>query len=217
MRNTRIGTVILALIAVFAMSAVAASAAELEQSPSSGKFKVESKGGSFETTKGEVIKCSSVKGEGELTGAKTSKSKVSFEGCKAKEIIEVSCSTKGAKSGVIETEITSELVWLNKSKKEAGEDLVLTKELEITCSIVKIKVKGSTICPVSPVNTKTTKIELTCKQSKGKQEFTEYENEKGEKKKDITESSKSGGAFVESGLESTETLTLEKEGELIVT
>jgi hypothetical protein len=67
-------------------------------------------------------------------------------------------------------------------------------------------VKGSTLCPVEPTNTKTTTFKLPCKESGGKQEFREYENEKGEKFKAITETNK-GGGFEESALSATETLT----------
>jgi hypothetical protein len=117
---------------------------------------------------------------------------------------------------VIETSIDSTLVYLakeGKATKTVGEDLQLAKEVSITCLIVTLKVKGSTLCPLTPINTKTKSLTLTCKQTKGIQEYTEYENEKGEILKDITETTKSGKTF-QSGLESTESLALSTEGEV---
>ena len=194
MSNTRIGTMVVTLMAVFAVSAVAsatASASLPEQVPASGKFTVKSEKGTFETIGKESIKCSSDKGEGEITGPKTDKSKLTFEVCVGP--LGVKCNSSGASSGDISIEINSELVWLNKAKEEVGEDLVLAKEVTIKCTALQtLKVKGSTVCPVAPTNTKTTTFTITCKQKEGKQEFTEYENEAGTKIKDITETEGSG-------------------------
>lgn len=207
---------LLAMLAALAMSALAASAAsaaELEQVPASGKFTVSAaKGGTFETHGKTSITCTKATGSGEVTGVKTDKSKVTFEGCTG--TLGVKC-TAGSKSGSIETEINSELVWLNKSSKIAGQKLALAKELSISCSILKVKVKGASLCPVEPVNTKTTTFSLVCKQSGGKQEYTEYENESGEKAKAITET-ELGAGWEESGLSSTESLTFSESVEIKV-
>jgi hypothetical protein len=205
MRITRTGVTLLAAIVALAIGAVAstsASAAELEQIPSSGKFTVSAAGGTFETKSGSKITCKTVSGSGEVTGVKTATSKVTFEGCTSSGF---KC-TAGKTAGNIETEINGELVWLSKSGLKAGQKLSLAKELSVTCAIIKIAVKGSSLCPVEPVNTKTTTIKLVCTQTGGKQSFTEYENEKGEKFKAVTESNK-GGGFEESGLSSTESLS----------
>jgi hypothetical protein len=213
-KSTRIRTVVLAIIstlALFAVGALAASAAELEQVPAKGTFTVKSEGGTFETHSKEKVSCKKDSGSGELTGAKTDKSTVTFEECTGP--LGVKCTSSGAKAGTIVTEINSELVWLSKASKLAGEKLALAKEVTIACSFIKLTVKGSTLCPVEPVNTKTTALKINCKQSAGKQEFTEFENEKGEKSKAITETNK-GGGFEESGLASLETLTLSETGEI---
>jgi hypothetical protein len=215
-RNTRMMTTLLALCAIALMSAVAtatASAALPEQSPATGTFKVTSGKSAFQLSNEEKVTCTGDTGEGKLTGAKTSESTVKFEGCEA---LGFKCSSSGAKSGVIETSIDSTLVYLakeGKATKTVGEDLQLAKEVSITCLIVTLKVKGSTLCPLTPINTKTKSLTLTCKQTKGIQEYTEYENEKGEILKDITETTKSGKTF-QSGLESTESLALSTEGEV---
>jgi hypothetical protein len=203
-RNTRTSIIGLLVLAVFAFSAVAAasaSAAELEQIPSSGTFTIASGAGTFETTGGTKLACGADKGSGKLTGVKTDESTVTFEKCKSSGI---SCSN-------VETSIKSELVWLNKSAGLAGEKLELTKPAKVTCFIISLEVTGATLCPVEPVNKKTKELKIVCKQTKGKQQYTEYENEKGEKFKATTKTGKE-----ESGLEDTETLTLATEGEIKV-
>jgi hypothetical protein len=208
----RFATIGVLLMAVFALSAVAsASAAELEQVPPEGGFKVLSGASTFITSGGTELKCEKDSGSGKLLGAKLDDSDVTFEKCKADG---VSCTSSGAKSGNIETTVMSELVWLNKSTQKAGQKLLLTKPVKITCLIVSVEVVGSTLCPIEPVNTKTSKIVLPCKagSKKGQQEFTTYLNEAGEKFSGITFSNGE-----ESALTSTETLDLEKEGEIKVT
>ncbi|MFI4991498.1 MAG: hypothetical protein ACHQHO_11375 [Solirubrobacterales bacterium] len=217
MKTIRIRTIMFAVVSALALSAIAAtaaSAAELEQLPGKGTFTVKSESGVFETHSKENVSCKTDSGSGEITGAKTDKSKVTFEGCTGP--FGVKCTSSGAKGGNIETEVNSELVWLSKASLKAGEKLTLAKEVTIACSFIKLIVKGSTLCPVEPVNTKTTAFKIICKQSGGKQEFTEYENEKGEKIKAITETNKSG-SFEESALASTETLTFGELSEIMAT
>jgi hypothetical protein len=215
-RNTRsIISLVLALFALSAVAAASASAAELKQTPEKGKFTVSSGESKFQTTSGKEIKCKKDSGSGETTGETTDKSTTTFEECSATEFgIKASCSSSGAKSGDIETKINSELVWLHKSggskHEKAGEKLALAETVKITCSIVKVEVTGATLCPIEPVNTKTKTFTLGCKESKGVQEWTEYENEKGEITKEVF--TKSSGT--ESGLESTESLKFETEGEI---
>lgn len=207
MKSIPIRTGVLAIVAMLmlcAVAALAASAAELEQVPAKGSFTVSSTAGTFETVGKTSVTCTKASGSGEVTGVKTGKSKTTFEGCTGP--LGVKCTSSGAASGNIVTEINSELVWLNKASKLAGQKLALAKEVTIACSIIKLTVRGATLCPVEPVNTKTTTIKFPCKESGGKQEFREFENEKGEKSKAITETNK-GGGFEESGLSATETLT----------
>lgn len=203
MRNNRVKIVGLLAVAMFALSAgtaTSAFAAELlRQVPDEGGFTISSGSGTFETTGGTKLTCGADKGSGKLTGEKSDESKVTFEKCKSSGI---SCSN-------VETSIKSELVWLNKSAGIVGEKLELTKPVKVTCFIITLEVTGTTLCPIEPLNKKTKELKIVCKQSKGKQEFTEYENEKGEKFKATT---KTGSE--ESGLTDTETLTLEKEGEI---
>jgi len=216
-----IRTMVLSLLATCAICAVtsaSASAALPEQVPASGKLTISSGASVFETKAGEKVSCTKDSGSGEITGAKTSTGTVTFESCTATFAgLKFKCST-GSTEGNIVTELKNELVYINKAKKEVGLDSVLAKELTIKCGgFETLKVKGSTICPISPINSKTKTLTLTCTQKKGVQEPTEYENEKGEKVKDITETKGEGlksFAFEPSGLQSTETLTLAIEGEI---
>jgi hypothetical protein len=106
----------------------------------------------------------------------------------------------------------SDLVWLNKSSKLAGQKLTLTAPVKITCLIISVEVTGSTLCPIEPVNKVVTKLLLGCNQSKGKQQYTTYLNEAGESFKAVTDTNGE-----ESGLQSDELLDLEKAGEIMVT
>jgi hypothetical protein len=219
MLATRIRTVGLALMAVFAMSAIVASAASAalpEQVPGTGLISGTSGASTFETKSGEKVKCSSSSVMGDLTGAKTSSSKIVFKGCEA---FGFKCNSSGAASGEIVLNVTGEIFYLNTTTKEVGLLNTLTAELTIKCSAFQtLKVKGSTLCPLTPVNTKTTTETLTCKETKGVQEPTEYFNLAGVKEKaPITETKGEGlknFAFEQSALLGTTSLTLGTEGEI---
>jgi hypothetical protein len=220
MRNARIRMVGLALIAVFAMSAItvaSASAALPEQSPAAGKFAGTSKESTFETKSGEKVVCKEDAIVGETTGAKTSKSTITFKGCEA---FGLKCKSKGAaNAGEIVLNVTGELVYISETEKKVGLINTLTAELTIECTAFqKLKVKGATLCPITPVNTKTKTYSVVCKETKGVQEPTEYFNAKKEKvKAPITETKGEGlksFAFEQSGLSGTDTLNFETEGEI---
>lgn len=216
-------SVFLSLLAVFALSAVASATAyaglpEIVNSkgelPVKPGFTSTSKKGTFETAKGEKLTCEKDKDKGKITGPKTDTVTITFEECKSSGI---ACNTKGSKSGVIEFEASSKLVYTNEAKKEVGEVLSPTAELTIECTALEtLKVKGSLICKITPVNELTLTATLSCKQKKGVQEPTEYEEE-GKKVKEITETEGKGAKsfkFEQSGLESEDTLTFEEEVEI---
>lgn len=226
----------LALVAVFALSAVAvasASAALPELVNKEGKeikagkrgFTSEGTGGPYvlETKSGNKIECSTLSNTGKVTGLKTDTVKVLFDGCKSVLLDEPCTSTvpKGKEEGDIETtELASELVYINKAKKEVGIVLKPKGTANFTtfeCSGIKIEVKGSVIGVITPINklvTPPAKFTLAFTQEKGVQKPTEYENEKGEKVKDVLETSVAGGAFEESGENATVTLLYEEAAEI---
>jgi hypothetical protein len=219
MRSSRIGLFGLALVAVFAMSAVIASAASAalpEQSPTTGKFTGVSGKSFFETKSGEKVNCKEDTIKGESTGAKTSSSTIAFKGCEA---FGFKCNTTGALAGEIVLKVTGQLVYISETKKEVGLINTLTAELTIKCSAFQtLKVRGATLCPLTPVNTKTKTYSVVCTEEKGVQQPTEYFNEKKEKvKAPITETKGEGiknFGYEQSGLSGTDTLTFEVEGEI---
>ena len=215
---TRIRMIGLALVAVFAMSAIVASAASAalpEQLPATGKFTGTSGASTFETLKGEKVKCTSDTITGEITGAKTSKSTITFKGC---EGLGLKCNTSGAGSGEIVLNVTGTLVYIMKSTKEVGLLNTLGAALTIKCTAFEtLVVRGSTLCPITPVNTKTTKYKVVCKATKGMQEPANYEPGSELIKAPVTETEGKGlisFPFEESGLTGTDELTL-PEGEIM--
>ncbi len=215
MRNMRIRTLGLALVAVFAMGAfasVAASATTLPELVNSKKeplakgTRITSRSGktTLETKSGEKITCEKDKNTGEVTGEKTDKSEITFEGCTA---FGLPCDTSGK---VIVIHVTSKLAYINEKEKKVGLVLALETEPTITCGgIEKLKVRGDTICPLTPVNTLTKVFTLTCKGTKGVQEPTEYEEGGKKVKPPLNETEGSGlkkFKFEESDLNATDEL-----------
>jgi hypothetical protein len=218
MRNTRIRTLGLALVAVFALSVVTAATAsalptlpELVNSKGEAlvkkKYKSTSGKSTLENTKSEKITCKEDTDEGETTGLSTSTSTVKFKGCESSG---VSCKTSGASSGEIVTSAKGTLEWINEKEQEVGL-LLETEKKTITCLIIKKEVEGSVLGIMTPVNKLVTPPEtfsLAFKQKKGVQEPSEYEME-GKKVKVKTTTN-----GVESGLETTDALTFEEAAEL---
>jgi hypothetical protein len=213
------GLILVAMLAIGALAAATASAALPELVNSKGealvKKKYTSKSGAstLETEKNGAVKCKEGTDTGESTGPKTGTSTVTFTGC---ESASIKCKTSGAKTGEIITKATSKLVYINEKEKTVGLALAAT-ESTIECSILqKLKVRGSVIGVLTPVNTVAEEFTLTFKQKKGVQEPTEYEEE-GKKVKDITETEGSGiktFKFEPSGLETTDTLKFEEKVEV---
>jgi hypothetical protein len=201
----------LTLVATFAMSAIvvpAASAGLPEWIPATGTFTGTSSVSTFETKSGEKVKCSSGGVTGELTGSKTNKATLTFKGCEA---FGFKCNSSGAGSGEIVLNMTGQLVYIMKATKEVGLLNTLTAELTIKCSAFQtLKVKGSTLCQITPINTPTTKFKVVCKATKGAQEPANYEPGSELIKAPITEIKGEGMknfAFEQSGLTTTYELT----------
>jgi hypothetical protein len=174
-----IGSALVAVLALSAVGASAASAALPEFTPSTGvKLTGTAGAGLLETVTGTKVTCTASTNSGEITGVKTvSKVKVKFTGC---ESTGAKCNTTGAAVGELVTEeLKATLGYLNAAKKEVGLDFVPvgTKFIEFSCgtALVGVKVTGSVICRVTPVNVKSATATVTCKQSKGIQEFTKFE------------------------------------------
>jgi len=225
MKRIRIRTLGLCLVAVFAVGALASAAASAakpelvnskkEALPAGTKFTSTSGAGTFETKSGRKVTCEKDTNSGEITGPKTDTAKITFTGCSTVHIITVKCKTEGAKTGEIILTGNSKLVWLNEKAETVGLDIVIPSTLKIICEAFGSKetltVKGSTVCPLSPLNKLTTKLTLSCKEKGGIQEPSAYE-EGGKLIEDFTETEGKGTenfAFEKSGLTSTDELSFE--------
>jgi hypothetical protein len=190
----------LALVAVFAMSAVAvssASAALPEFVPANGKFPVAAKftsgPGTLETVGGHVVKCTLDSGTGSIASAKLIDGIViKFTKCTTTVPLlgAIPCKTAGAAAEEIVTEkLTAKPVYDNTGKTAVA--LLVANEKEgvtglyasFVCekSIVKetIKVRGSTLILISPLNKEAKLFPTSAKQTKGKPEDSSSWNEAG--------------------------------------
>jgi hypothetical protein len=212
-----------AVVALYAATATTALAAPVivnasGEPPVKTGFTGTSKESTLETKSGESVKCKEDKVTGKITGSSSDEAEVKFTGCSAVGGL-LKCKTKGAASGEIVLKMTGTLVWIDEAKQEPGEDLVLPETLTIECTGLAsetLHVKGSIICPTT--TELSTTATLTCNETKGIQEPSEYE-EGGGKFKDITETEGTGTkkfSFEQSGLKSTDTLAFEENVKILV-
>ena len=200
-KSTRhIKTLVLALVAVFVMSAIAVSAASAalpEFVPKSGAFPVKftsSSGAGFLLTKAKhEVKCTADSNVGEITNAKkVAKVVVTFTGCE-EPALKVKCNTAKQAAGTIVTnELKGEIGYLNAAKTLVGLSLEpaattgarLFAEFECT-SLEKIKVgeaasagHDSVIGEIQPpykVFSKTAELKYVCVSGKpGEQEWRSF-------------------------------------------
>jgi hypothetical protein len=224
----RIRLIGLAVLAVFCMSAVgaaAASASEGELVNKEGnalvknKFTVTSGQGTLETAAGTKIICKKDTGHGIVTSKTGGELTVLFSGCTSGGL-----SCKGGKDEEGEAPAGSIYVLLGILVKPSknGERLILLTihkpgtleagELEIVCTGVKIKVKGSLLTFNNfPVGKLSKDYNFVFKQKKGIQEPDEYENEAKEKIKNHLEATVEGLAFEKAGEEGTDLVLFEEE------
>jgi hypothetical protein len=200
-------TMLTALVAVLALGVVAsasASAALPEFVPAAGQKLPATLEGSmggvetrFEVSSGTVLHCTSSKYKGEVTGAKVASLTSEMTGCKNSG--GYSFHSIGAPEGDINLPGTAALDYTSKSTKKVAL-VVKLKETELRSESDGVEwfVKGSVVMPLTPINTLTSKLDITIKESKtpGLQEVSEYENEKGELKKAKLEM-EWGGGFVQ--------------------
>lgn len=204
-RRTIIGMAIIAVLALSAIASAGASAAEpnvtlLGTETFPVTFSGTSGKGVLETVAGTTVKCEKDKSSGSITSATAGTSKITFEECKSSGF---ACNTTGQGSGIIVSEGTTKLVY--DALTTLGVALLMTvKETVFECTaFVKVKVKGTILILINPINKETTAFELIVKQSKGVPADNKYW-EGGVEKKPKLESSIDGGAFEESADESAE-------------
>jgi hypothetical protein len=216
----RIKIIGLALVAVFAISAVAvasASAAEPEfvWSGTTGKFTAASEGTTksiLQTVGGSKVECSSNTATGTLKASPTKEAEkvfINFKGCTSA----LGECQSGAVKGEVETkEGMATLGYLNKAAtphqvglnvQVAGGGAV-NLIAEFKCGLVTVKVRNAAIGEISPINAKVkhgckatkTCLKLIYTEAAGKQKFTKFEGGAVEHLE-----SSFGGAFEESAEE----------------
>jgi hypothetical protein len=150
----------------------------------------------------EALTCEGATARGSLTGAKSLSLTLELKRCaNASE----ECKTPGAGAGVEILSGTGGLFYIAKAEKRAGVPFALTAT-EIVCGTLKVKVRGTIVIPITPLNAKTTKLALPFTgNGSGKATYTTYENEKGEVIKAKLEAN-FGSGYKESALELAETL-----------
>jgi hypothetical protein len=200
----RIRIIGLALVALFAFSAIAASAAQAEPEwkPKGGssafpvKFSATGTKETFlETTNHGQIKCSGLTAKGELKVAREAgKIVVKFTGCKAEKFGAGECKTAGKAAGEIETKsLKAKPVFIEgktKAKEERGLDIspeTVGPFAEFECKTLlkaeKLRVENllseenSLVCriPAADVGVQVETGKVICKQTKGEQSPKEYE------------------------------------------
>lgn len=125
------------------------------------------------------------------------------------EALEVGpCETKASGAGNVTIGGIATLAYIKKSTKQVAVVLPIA-ETKIYCQSEISELKGSIILPITPVNTKTTTLEMKIHQTgAGKQEFTKYENEKGELVTANLKWSSNNGIWFEAALEVIPTVKL---------
>lgn len=213
---TRIRIIGLALVAVFAISAVA-SASALAAPEFKGEGGAEVKGTTFTSTSGagkmegtETIKCTASTSAGEITSATTvGKVVVTFTGCEDKG---KKCkSSSGAASGEIKTvSLKGELGEVATAEAASGVGELLTPEsgskyvsIE-SCTLFPVEVTGSVIGEVTPINTLATTGKLVYTEASKKQTIKKFV---GGTTHELT-------AFGSSGLETSNEVTFSKKIEV---
>jgi hypothetical protein len=195
---SRIRVIGLALVAVFAMSAIAAasaSAAELEYTvfPNPIVKATQVGEGELETEAGRDVKCTGGSTAGKIETAKTATANsVKFTGCKSTKFGGGSCQSGATKGEIVTNELTSELVYpvgtrtLHNQAAEVFKPKSGTEFVKFSCETLlgaeTLKVTGSVVCHIEPVNAAASKkstLKCVRSASKGVQDLTEYETETG--------------------------------------
>jgi hypothetical protein len=153
---------------------------------------------------GGEVKCTAFKDSGELTSPTTEGKVVStFSGC---ESLGKKCASPGAKAGTIVTNpLKGSLGYLNKAKHEVGVDLSPESGkylAEFSCEGLEVKVEGSVIGQITPVNTFTKSTTTTFEvNAEGYQKYKSFEGGSP----DVLESTIDGSGPFESGQQASAT------------
>jgi hypothetical protein len=201
----RVNLLGLALVAVFALMALAATSAFAlpENLPQvkktwTGKNDGESKP-ELESLTGTKVRCEKSKGTGEDTSDTTGKFTIDFEECSTPSFFNAKCNTSGDATGIILSTGTYHYVYDTLSPLGVAV-LFLPNETVFECStFLKTKVKGSLVCLIlEPTSSKLTHL-FHCEQSKGEQLETTWWNDAGTAQTATLLCSLNGGEFEKCG------------------
>jgi hypothetical protein len=178
----RVKIITMALLAVFCLSAVAASSAfaaetkgeisnstTLAVTPLKASFTGESaKEGFLETVGGSKISCTKTAIKGKIKTTKTGEATFTFTGCVSAGL---KCKTGAEVAGTIVVPVALEGTNLSKEETKKEKDFLLNKvpTTTITCSTVKIVVEGNLLVPAEPLKTLSLKYTFNAKGAKGVQ------------------------------------------------
>lgn len=189
-----IGVAVIAILALTAITAATASAALpefLDGTVKGLKFTVKS--GAGELISGFAIGCTSDKGSGEVTGAKTVSVTVTFEGC---TVFFQAANSLGAAAKTIVVPATGELCFIKSgSPLEVGLKLKPTAGVHIEVpSVGELDVvTGTVVGKVEPINVLQTTGKVTlkkgpfqCEGAKSELLSEKQENKKPEKAEEVT-------------------------------
>src|SRR4029077_11943978 len=217
-------SVLVALVAVFAIGVASASAALPEFVTTAFPIHYSSKTGEviLQTTESHVkgdltIRCKASESTGEITEAHSFKFivnvRVAYTGCKVGTTTTACTSTGAATGEVVTNSLRAELVYTNKAAKEVG--LVIKPEVaggavaEYTCGVLigKVKLSGAVVAklPNEQIGTSRTSFTWNYREKAGIQELTEYEE--GAVKVSAFLTSTYGSLSEQTGEEGAETMT----------
>ncbi len=203
MRFSRISALGCATLMAGISAPASALAAAPEFNPAKGTHTSKSGKTAFQVQGGAKIECASSTDSGSITGIKTFKLTIDYAGCKTSGL---DVNSPGDAKGVILLTLVGVLGYTNKSLKTVGAIDELSAEVELEVPAVKktMRVKGSAIGEVSPVNVKQTSSKLTLTQKEGKQGIEKLE---GGAAQTLLIQESIGGEFRPAGVEISEEIT----------
>ncbi len=175
--------------------------------PSGGPLVIE------ESTSGTAVTCTSTGGSSEVAGWKSNPMTFRLAGCTGKisGIAVGKCTSAGLPEGEITTKsVIATVEYISKTNHEVG--MIFnhgggaSTVASFSCAggSFPATLRGEFMAKITPIKTMTTNFPLTLKGTKGTPEYTQYENEKGEKVAlSPLEISWSGGAFQKASLAAT--------------
>ncbi|MGD1058617.1 MAG: PKD domain-containing protein, partial [Solirubrobacteraceae bacterium] len=165
----------------------------------------------LETVGHATVSCKALSGAGSHATSKAIEGlALTFTGCEAAG---KACNSSGAGAGEVRSStLTADLEWEHEASKKVDLDIFRiggSTLLSFECAGKSYEVKGSALVPLK-TGKMTAAESLKYKASKGKQEPSEYETPEATKVTDFLETSIAAGAFEQTGLTATLTLTSEE-------